>query len=232
MFRSKDLYKKILPAVLLVLAALVALAFKYRADMDDMWRELTGQKQAAGPARAESGDNPDGYNVLAVFDGDTLAVDIGGTTAIVQAVGLNAPEAGNPGSPIECYAAQSAKFAEDLLLGRKVSLKTDANLPAEDIYGRLLRYVTLPDGRLYNKVMLEQGEAYEYSEYPQRPYELRQDFQQAEIAAKAAGAGLWAPGSCGFSGSSPSVPDGATTTAPRASDNDRNNSSANPPARP
>lgn len=227
---SKKILKISLIILILALAGSAAFAFKYRKDLKGSWGNFS-KDVASFFSRERKTENTaaEGYNVLAVFDGDTIAVEIGGKPVIVQAIGINAPEAGSPGQPVECYAAYSTALASQLLSGKKVELKTDDAFPAEDPFGRLFRYLILPDGKNYNEVMLEQGAAYEYSEYPGSPYGLQAEFRQAEGAARASGKGLWAPDSCSGARANPA---GADRAGSPASDNSSRSSGTNAPSRP
>jgi len=57
-----------------------------------------------------------------------------------------------------------------------------------DHHGRLLAYVRLPDGRLLNRVLLEEGLAIVYRRFD---FALKDDYLTAEAEARQRGAGLW-----------------------------------------
>lgn len=80
-------------------------------------------------------------------------------------------------------------------MSKVVYLEIDASLGDKDRYGRLLRYIWLPDGRLLNLVMLTEGYAREYSF--RRPYKHQDRFKQAQQEARAQNQGLWSPDTCG-----------------------------------
>jgi len=71
--------------------------------------------------------------------------------------------------------------------GSRVTLTFDDT--RRDRHGRLLAYVHLPDGRLLNRVLLEEGLVIVYRRFP---LALKQDFLAAEAEAKVRGLGLWA----------------------------------------
>ena len=73
-------------------------------------------------------------------------------------------------------------------------LVPDPSQDTYDKYGRLLAYVYLPSGLLYNKYMIEKGFAHEYTY--KKPYEFQQEFKAAQTSAKAAGLGFWSPDTC------------------------------------
>lgn len=189
---------KTLSITLLVIIIAAAAVYFFRPDFGSLYRRITGRgaDNSGSPGAREEGVQG-GAKVQGVFDGDTLAVELDGSVQIVQAIGINVPEAGNTGSPIECYAAQAHRRAVELLYGKSVELKADSDYPAEDGHGRLLRYIILPDGRVYNRTMLEEGMAYEHANLPQRAYQAQSEFRQAEAQAKIAALGLWATTACG-----------------------------------
>ena len=130
-----------------------------------------------------------------VHDGDTLEID---TLGKVRLIGIDTPE--RQASTRDMFLEkqgisetrqreiyQDAKmFNIRLVKGQMVSLSLDH--PPRDRYGRLLAYVHLPDGRLLNRILLEQGLAVVYRKFT---FRMKQDFLDAEQQAKQAGVGLW-----------------------------------------
>lgn len=76
----------------------------------------------------------------------------------------------------------------------QVLLERDSSQDDRDKYGRLLRYVWLPDGVLVNAALVQGGFAYEYTYRVQYAYEPQ--FMQLEHEAHGAGRGLWSPATC------------------------------------
>lgn len=219
--------------LVIIIAIIVAVNFFFHPDWGRLWGKVKVQTTQTG-GNPPPVPNTGSYQVVVVFDGDTIAVSKDNKTQIVQVLGINAPEAGNGGQPIECYAAESAKAASDLLLNKTIDLKADAGISGEDAYGRLLRYIILPDGRVYNQTMLEAGEAYEYTFSLSQPYQSRYEFQQVEASARASKRGLWADNACG-GGQTSSQSNGGNTGATAQTPitiNGGNSSSATPPGRP
>lgn len=130
-----------------------------------------------------------------VYDGDTLKVDPVGK---VRLIGIDTPERKN--SPRDHFLQergvpaarqrQVARLAKDLVIalakGQKVTLELDAT--ARDRHGRLLAYVFLPDGRLLNRLLLEQGLAVVYRRFS---FRMKTDFLTVEAKAKQDKLGLW-----------------------------------------
>jgi hypothetical protein len=64
-----------------------------------------------------------------------------------------------------------------------------------DKYNRLLRYIWMADGRLFNQVMIAEGYAFEYTY--RLPYNYQSQFKDAERnAQKSTELGLWSPTTC------------------------------------
>jgi micrococcal nuclease len=134
--------------------------------------------------------------VTRVVDGDTFKVDIAGRTDTVRVIGLDTPESVKPGTPVECYALRASAEAKRLLpAGAAVRLQADPTQAGRDRYGRLLAHVWLADGTLYAERMIRGGFGIHYI-YDGVPSVYASRLAAAEIAARAALAGLWAPSTC------------------------------------
>ena len=96
------------------------------------------------------------YPVVSVADGDTITVAIAGVDERVRLIGIDAPELHNP---VECFAQESADHARGVLEGTSVRLVADPSQDDRDRYGRLLRYVFLPDGANVNADLVASGYA-------------------------------------------------------------------------
>lgn len=145
---------------------------------------------AAAPADAEGP-----FPVVRVVDGDTLIVARPEGETRVRVIGIDTPESVAPDQPVECFGPEASGRAEQLLAGTSVMLRGDPTQDRVDQYGRELDYVWLPDGRLFNHVMLAEGFALEYTFAA--PYAYQADFRAAEDQAAQTGAGLWSPTTCG-----------------------------------
>jgi len=144
------------------------------------------------------------YSVIKVVDGDTISVDIGGTIEIIRLIGINTPETVDPRKPVECFGAEASNKAKELLTNKKVRLENDLTQGERDKYNRLLRYVWLEDGTFFNKEMIRDGYAYEYTY--NAPYKYQAEFKQAETEAKTGKTGLWADGACSQDNQTPPTP--------------------------
>jgi micrococcal nuclease len=134
------------------------------------------------------------YPVSKVVDGDTLWVQRDGQTVKLRLIGIDTPETHDPRKPVQCFGEAAATQAQSRLTGRQVLLETDESQGLLDKYGRELVYVWV-DGELFNLEMIKAGFAHEYTY--DAPYRYQQQFQTAQRAAAASGAGLWASDTCG-----------------------------------
>ena len=123
--------------------------------------------------------------VVRVIDGDTVEVRIGLGRARIRLVSVDTPEVRDP---VECFGEEASNRTKELLHpGTKVRLERDVT--DRDRFGRLLRYVFLPDGRLLSAVLVAEGYA-EVVFYPPDRRHL-EDLMEAEQIAREDGRGLW-----------------------------------------
>ncbi len=163
--------------VLLVLVALILVAVLFWPKVD--YKKLFRAAEVAQPGL---------YKVDHFNDGDTIAVDMNGSIETVRMIGIDTPETHRPDTPVQCYGVEASKFTKDLIGDSKVRLVADPINTNRDRYGRLLRYVYLPDGRLIEEELIKNGYAFSYTQFP---FEKTEQFDQLEQTAQATGAGLW-----------------------------------------
>ena len=165
----------------------------------EQFRELGGSK-----ASAKSGDRIP-CKVVKVYDGDTFKCRLeSGEEVKVRLIGIDTPESRRNRKAYR-DAERSGKSVEEIVrLGKKateftrslippgtvVYLETDVQL--HDRYGRLLAYVYLPDGRMLNEVLVEEGYATVYTFPPNVKYAER--FVELQRKAMREGRGLWREG--------------------------------------
>ena len=130
--------------------------------------------------------------VVAVVDGDTVEVAVGGRTERVRLLGIDTPETVDPDRPVGCFGPEaSARTAALLPDGTEVVLERDVE--GRDHFGRLLAYVFRADDDTFvNEVLVAEGYAEVLVIEPNGAYAER--LRTAESSARASGAGLW--GSC------------------------------------
>ena len=132
--------------------------------------------------------------VVKVIDGDTVDVQINGNVERVRLIGIDTPETKDPRKPVQCFGREASAQAVKLLQGQTVMLEPDPSQQERDRYQRLLRYVWLPDGQLFNLEMIVGGYAHEYTF--EVPYKYQPVFQKAEREARERGWGFWAATTC------------------------------------
>jgi micrococcal nuclease len=106
-------------------------------------------------------------------------------------VGVDTPETHNPHTPVQCYGPAAAAYTKNTIGSGKVRLQADPLSTNRDRYNRLLRYVYLPDGRLLNELLIQNGYGFYY---PYFPFTKKAQFEADGQAARAAHKGLW--GNC------------------------------------
>ncbi len=142
----------------------------------------------------------DTYLVTRVVDGDTFDVLINGKTERIRSIGMDTPETVDPRKPVQCFGKEASKKTTELLLNKKVRLEADPTQGERDKYNRLLRYTHREDGLFFNKWMIENGYAHEYTY--NILYKYQPEFKEAQRVAREKQFGLWAPDVC----ASPTTP--------------------------
>lgn len=129
------------------------------------------------------------YPVTKVVDGDTIAVDINGKNTTIRLIGLDTPETVDPRKPVQCFGEEASTKAKEVLTGKRVRIETDPSQGERDKYGRLLAYIFLEDGTLFNKFMIAEGYGHEYTYNV--PYKYQKEFKDSEQNARENKLGLW-----------------------------------------
>lgn len=134
------------------------------------------------------------YPVITVVDGDTIKVNINGAIKTLRLIGMDTPETVDPRKLVQCFGAEASKKAKELLTGSKIRIEKDLSQGELDKYGRTLAYVYRDDGLFYNKYMIEEGYAHEYTY--NIPYRYQLEFKTAQKSAQENQRGLWSPNTC------------------------------------
>jgi endonuclease YncB( thermonuclease family) len=96
--------------------------------------------------------------VMRVVDGDTVDVQLeDGHTERVRLIGIDTPKVVDPRKPVQCFGREASAHAHELLDGQTVGVELDGSQGQRDVFGRLLAYVWLPDGRNFGEVMIDPG---------------------------------------------------------------------------
>jgi micrococcal nuclease len=159
---------------------------------------VTALACAGEPAGVRAGPR-EAVTVRQVFDGDTIEVIRRGRRERVRLIGVDSPEAhgsakldrqvagGQERAQILALGRRATAFTRERLLGREVELEIDVE--QRDRFGRVLAYVWLSDGTLFNATLLEAGQARLLTIPPNVRYVDR--FVPLERAAREARRGLW-----------------------------------------
>jgi micrococcal nuclease len=131
---------------------------------------------------------PGFYSVLEVYDGDTIAVDMNGTTERVRMIGVDTPETHHPNQPVQCYGPEASNYTNQLLSGKTVRLEADPTNQNRDRYDRLLRYVYAENGDLVNQNLISLGYGFEYLSFR---FEKSKEFAEIGDTARQNKVGLW-----------------------------------------
>ncbi len=135
-------------------------------------------------------NQPGLYTVAHYVDGDTIDVNMNGNIETVRFIGVDTPETHKPNTPVQCYGPQAAAYTKEIISKYgKVRLQADPLDTNRDRYGRLLRYVYLPDGTLLDEQLVQKGYGFAYLGFP---FSLKEQFAKDEQTAQAAKLGLWA----------------------------------------
>lgn len=122
-----------------------------------------------------------------VIDGDTIIIARETEPDMrVRYIGIDTPELDEN----ECFAAEATQQNRTLIGTQQVGLQKD--ISETDRYGRLLRYVYLPDGTMVNAQLVQEGYALAVSFPPD--VQFIDHFRQLEKDARQQNRGLW--GNC------------------------------------
>jgi len=137
-------------------------------------------------------NQPGLYTISRYIDGDTIAVNMNGEAETIRFIGVDTPETHKPNTPVQCYGELAAANTKSLIIKfGKVRLQADPLDTNRDVYGRLLRYVYLPDGTLLDEKIIQNGYGFAYLGFP---FEKADQFAADEKTAQATHIGLW--GAC------------------------------------
>lgn len=129
------------------------------------------------------------YPVVHINDGDTIIVKTPTGDETIRLLGVDTPETKDPRKPVQCFGEAASAHTKQRLTGQSVRLEPDPTNSDRDKYGRLLRYVYLPDGTLYNAELIQDGYGFAYTVFPLVKLD---DFKALEHDAREANRGLWA----------------------------------------
>jgi len=140
-------------------------------------------------AKTARNNQPGYYRITKFDDGDTIVVDMDGHDETIRFIGVDTPETHRPNTPVQCYGPEAADFTKSYIGQNRVRLEADPLDTNRDRYGRLLRYVYLPDGSLVEDKLVSEGYAFAYTQFP---FEKKERFVAEQQSAQQANKGLWA----------------------------------------
>lgn len=146
-----------------------------------------------GPSPSAAADAPEALRgtVVTVYDGDTIRVRLEGRrTETVRLIGVDSRELDDPREPVRLLAFLAKRFAFGRLYRKKVELLPGPE--TRDAYGRLLAFVRMEDGSLFNITLVREGYASAFLKFP-FDEDLRRKLREAESEARRDGRGLWKP---------------------------------------
>lgn len=143
-------------------------------------------RAAASPSPTSSSTQDEVATVAFVVDGDTLEINLDGRAWRLRLILVDTPEVyGHE----DCYG-QQASARTKALLPRGTPVRLERDVTETDRYGRLLRYVYLPDGRMLNEILVAEGYA-RIATFPPDVHHVER-IRAAEASARLSKAGLWA----------------------------------------
>ena len=127
--------------------------------------------------------------VATVYDGDTIKVRLAGRAdEKVRLIGIDSPELDDGREAVRMMAFLAKRFAFSRLYQAEVELLPG---PEErDAYGRLLAFVRLGGGEMFNVTLVREGYAFAFLKFP-FDESLRKELKAAEAQARQDGRGLW-----------------------------------------
>jgi len=131
------------------------------------------------------------FVVRDVIDGDTLDLEIlDGEKPYtrVRLWGVDTPETKHPKVGVMYFGPEASAFTKDLVGGTNVMICLEPYEHSRDKYGRLLAYIYLPDGRMLNQELIEQGYGYADTRFR---HIYRDRFDDLEKLARKDRRGLW-----------------------------------------
>jgi len=144
----------------------------------------------AGPGKTAEINQPGLYVIDHYVDGDTITVNMNGNIETIRFIGVDTPETHRPNTPVQCYGPEAAAYTQSQISRfGKVRLQADPLDTNRDVYGRLLRYIYLPDGTLMEDQLLKNGYGFAYLDFP---FSRKEQFAADQKIAQEAKVGLWA----------------------------------------
>ncbi len=173
-----------------LVAAIISL-FVYYGQQQGWFASAMSSQPVQKASNAVESNQPGLYPVARYSDGDTITVTMNGTEETVRFIGVDTPETHDPRKKVQCGGTAASAYTKNTLTaaGSRVRLAADSQSGNRDRYNRLLRYVYLPDGTLWNEKLIRDGYGFYY---PYFKFDKKADFAAAQKEAQDATRGVWA----------------------------------------
>lgn len=181
---------RIFPAIALTCLLAFCLAAGCTVQVDD-----DGSGAPFTPAISSS------VRVVRIVDGDTIRVAFpDGSQETVRILGIDTPEktvdGNDPGKfdgasdarLLALWGEEAAQYTTGRLDGPDITITTDRAAGTRDRYGRILAYITLPDGSDLGEELVEQGLARVYTP---ESFARKDRYLLVQQQAMRAGRGIW-----------------------------------------
>lgn len=148
----------------------------------------------AAPTPDQQKYDKQSFVVVHAVDGDTIDIKVPDGKyphTRLRLWGVDTPETKDKDKPVGFFGHEAAAFTKAQTLHKTVRIELEPDKDSRDKYKRLLAWVYLPDGRLLNRVLIEQG--YGYAD-PRFKHQFSTDFARLQAAAMNAKRGLWSSG--------------------------------------
>lgn len=179
------------------------LAGQYFSSKEEMLQKIkTKSVQEENSPQPSSSKYLVKAQVIEIIDGDTMDVFMDGEKVRVRLIGIDTPEVhesaklhrdvertGKDKQTIKELGAKASSFAKSLIgSGDYVHLEYDQD--KWDKYSRLLAYVWLDNTRMLNEILICEGYANAYTQFPFKQ-EYMDRFRNCEREARELQKGLW-----------------------------------------
>jgi micrococcal nuclease len=136
------------------------------------------------PLLSEKQISQDFVRVVAVYDGDTVGVIINTKREKVRLTGIDAPETGQPP-----WGAMAKQYLQTLVSEANRQVKLEFDVEQRDQHGRIIAYLSTPDGKHINLLMVKNGYAMLYTIPPNVRY--ANELAAAQTEAREKKIGIW-----------------------------------------
>ena len=105
------------------------------------------------------------FRVARVLDGDTLDIDVpddryNSVHTRIRLWGIDTPEIEKRDRSADHFGPEASAMTHSLCDGKTVRIELEPVRDTRGVHGRLLAYVILPDGRMLNRLLIQEGYGY------------------------------------------------------------------------